>query len=112
MFALGVVCHSQHHLSLAEDAFLNTLTLSPSHTSALYNLGYMYVQSKRCREAKEMLSRLLELRPLHAQGLAQLAACYVYSGDYVTAMELYDRAILSSNGKPDANTLSNYGIYV
>lgn len=111
MFALGVVCYNQQQLSLAEDAFLRTLTLSSTHSSALYNLGHMYVQSGRYREAKEMLARLIELRPLHTQGLAQLAACYVYSGDYVTAMTLYDRAIQSSNGKPDANTLSNYGMY-
>lgn len=109
LFALAVAYHRQGKLSLAQDMFLRTLSVNSSHLSALYNLGLMYMQAQRYVEAKEIASRLVDLQPLHARGLALVADCHTHLREYESAVRVYSRAIAASNGSPECTMLSNYG---
>ena len=79
--------------SEAISTYEESLKLNPNNFVVLNNLAYLYLETGRVDDAKELAEKAVELRPENAAALDTLAQILVAEEDYTEALKYYDRAI-------------------
>jgi tetratricopeptide (TPR) repeat protein len=64
----------------------------PENETALYNLGYLSIQSGQYPKALDRFEKLTQVNPKHAAGTFYLGFCYSQIGNKDKAKECYERA--------------------
>lgn len=91
---IGVLLMGIGNLSRAIDAFSYALKLDPTFSSALSNLGGVFIDIGRSGEALALYKRATESAPNRAELFHNTAYCYHSLGDNVMAMEYWRKALI------------------
>lgn len=88
------VVKRMNYLRLAEDAYLQALSLDPKYYRAMYGLGVLYVFAlDECDKAIPHLEKFLETQKKDTNAMFVLARAYYMTGEGDKAVALYDRII-------------------
>lgn len=88
------VVKRMNYLHLAEDAYLQALSLDPKYYRAMYGLGVLYVFTlDECDKAIPHLEKFLETQKKDTNAMFVLARAYYVTGEGDKAVALYDRII-------------------
>jgi len=91
---------AQGHLDIAIEKYQQILKLYPKLPAAYNNLGRLYYQEGRFREAIDPLNRAAELDPTLEAPHAQLGFCFFQLGDFASARREFETALrLSPNDR-------------
>jgi len=84
----------EKYYDLCESAYLNAIRLDSTYTKPMYGLAVLYVfELNRPAEAIKHLERYLQLKPSDASVLAVFARAYYMTGNYLKAIDIYDKII-------------------
>jgi len=85
------------------DAYLKAIELDPNSAGALVNLGTVYFNTKRWKEAEQYYRQAIEADPNYALAHFDLANLYDERGDRAQALEHYQAALRVSPHYGDAH---------
>ena len=81
---------------------LTRLQLEPDHVESLYNLGMVYSDRMQLTEARQLLSRAVELDPGHANGQVALGIAALRDNDPDAAQGPLEKAVVLQPRNPFA----------
>ena len=87
-------------LAGAEAQWNKVQTLLPHHYLAYFQIGRLLAQQDKTNEARNWLSRALEMRPDLSEGWYELGRLQGASGQFAAALESFDRARQLVPGEP------------
>ncbi len=100
LYNLGCRAYQDGSTGEAEQYFLKTLQLNPSHQLSWYNLGTIYLKNRYLHKAVKCLIVAKLLNPLHPESRINLAAAYCKLHEPDAAVnELRDLATFNRNDK-------------
>lgn len=83
---------------IAVEYLKTTLTINSKNTQARYALGYYYQTNGMFQEALDQYQKILHILPSHADALNNTGYINMrYKGDYETALQCFDKAILADS---------------
>ena len=104
-FTYGVALFQHGYLDQAAESFQQVIAAKPNNAEAYYNLGTLYLRRQANRDARQYLSRAIDLRPAYPEAWNNLAMLSAQEGqtdeavrDFQKALELrpnYDVALLN-----------------
>ncbi|MDR0998142.1 MAG: tetratricopeptide repeat protein [Treponema sp.] len=87
----------ERYFGLSERAYLRAIELDKDYAKPRYALGVLYsFELDRAGEAIPHLVRYLELMPRDVEGMFVLARSYYLTGQYESAIDLYDRILVTT----------------
>ena len=90
--SLGYRLRFEHKYDLAEQIFRLCIKRWPRFEFPYKNLGHMFIELRRFRDAKEVLEKLVEVNPNYARGWELLGQAKAGLGDKVGSKICIDRA--------------------
>lgn len=102
-FNRGVINYQQKDLSGAIEEYKKVIQLDPRNLEALNNLGVIYKDLGKYREAKEHFQKALAINPNSAKVHNNLGLIYYLRGDHGRALAEYKEALAS-----DPDNLESY----
>ena len=108
IFNLAVQHHSNNILNEAQNLYNQVLIINPNHSSALNNLGVIYINLKEYLKAKECFEKAIEINPNYADAHFNLGGTFYTLGEFQKAKGCYEKVIEINNVHLKAN--NNLGI--
>jgi tetratricopeptide (TPR) repeat protein len=103
----------EQYFGLSERAYLRAIELDKAYAKPRYALGVLYsFELDRPEEAIPHLSRYLELMPRDVDGMFVLARAYYMTGQYVEAIDLYDRILVTTRDAKKQEEARNNRDYI
>ncbi|MGB1539472.1 MAG: tetratricopeptide repeat protein [Rickettsiales bacterium] len=103
-YARGICAERSDNWELAEADFLKALELQPDQPDVMNYLGYSWLtQKQHVAEAKEMIAKAMEARPMDAHIIDSLGWAHYLIGDYEVALNHLERAIEIMPTDPTVN---------
>jgi len=99
---LGTACARIGKFEKAEQAFRKELEIDPRQVDAYFNLGLIYNQQQKPKEAITNFEKAIELRPDDLQSLNDLGVLYFNIGEKDKAGECFTKALKSNPTYKDA----------
>ena len=100
-FARGAMFERQKNFDAAEKAFRNVLSTEPNNAGALNYLGYMFAdRGVRLDEAKDLISKALDLEPGNPAYEDSLAWVYYHTGQLDQAVGEMQKALIKISDDP------------
>ena len=90
--AIGSVYYLSGEKDKGQSYFDAVLGVAPEPSDYL-RIGWTYARAGEWDKAKPMMDKVLELKPKDSDGMAQVAAWYIYEGDREGGEELLSRAL-------------------
>jgi len=102
--ALGEASARQEHYQEAADLLQRALQAAPAgkKLSVMLNLGFVYLQLRRCEDVERLMSAAIQLNPREPQAYALLGAARLESGDSAGARQALQRALALDPHNPMA----------
>ena len=107
-FKLAVNLHTKGKINDAKNIYEKILEVKPDHFFALGNLGIIFSQLKKFKEAIEFFNKTLKINPKYAEGHNNLGNVYYELSEFGKSLDCYKKAIkLSPNFSDAFNNLGN-----
>ena len=91
---LGLLYQEGHdQLNLASDSFLRAISLRPEYPEALYNLGNVFAQQFRLKEAVDSFQKAINLKPDYLEALINLGNTFTQQEKPNRAIHCYKEAL-------------------
>jgi tetratricopeptide (TPR) repeat protein len=101
------------YFAMAERAYLRALELDNTYAKPCYGLGILYTfELGRPAEAVPQLEKYLDLMSRDVDGMFALARAYYMTGNYVKAVDLSDRIIVTTKDETKKNEARNNRDYI
>jgi tetratricopeptide (TPR) repeat protein len=101
------------YFAMAERAYLRALELDNTYAKPCYGLGILYTfELERPAEAIPQLEKYLELMSRDVDGMFALARAYYMTENYVKAIDLYDRIMVTTKDETKKNEARNNRDYI
>ena len=104
----GVIYFKLDKLDQAANCFQGAVIISPLSVDAYYNLGFIYNQQMRFKEAKEMLLKAVALDTYDFKAHFELGEAYALTNDKIMARKEFNLALKYINRwrKPDIEIIN------
>lgn len=99
----GLKLYRAKRLSEAKEAFQRVINLQPDNAVAHNNLGLIYMEQGKGKEAEIRYKAALKANPDYPQALNNLALLYSKEGSYEEAIRLYKNALKIDPYYPEAH---------
>jgi len=101
------------YFAMAERAYLRALELDNTYAKPCYGLGILYTfELERPAEAIPQLEKYLDLMSRDVDGMFALARAYYMTENYVKAVDLYDRIMVTTKDETKKNEARNNRDYI
>ncbi|MCR5080949.1 MAG: tetratricopeptide repeat protein [Treponema sp.] len=98
-----------NYLKLAENAFIQAVSINPKYYKAMYTLGVLYAfQLNDGAKAIPHLEKFLSTQKKDTDGMFVLARAYAMEGEYEKAIALYDKIISYKSNDENVKTAKDF----
>ena len=110
LLELGFLDQEAGNLATAENAYLKALELAPDDPEVCNTLGYFYAETnQKLDEALQLILKAIERKPNAGHIIDSLGWVFYQRGDFQTAVEKLENAVILMADQPDAVVYEHLG---